>query len=232
MNRITNMLNDIPGTLMTLIVVVIALSVHEAAHAYAAYKMGDPTARSFGRLTINPLKHLDPLGFICMLLFGFGWAKPVPINTRYFKKPKLGMALSSLAGPLANFLMYLFGYFLFVLTSFLMIKGIFPIPGFHTGFGANLVLLLRDFLSIFSILNLSLAIFNLIPIPPLDGSRILLLILPPKYYFGLMKYERYIQITLLVLLWTGLLTGVLSSIVTAISNGIASIYVSFFNLFL
>lgn len=217
MNRISAMLNDIPGTLITLIIVVLALSVHEAAHGYAAYKMGDSTALAFGRLTLNPFKHLDPLGFICMFLFGFGWAKPVPINTRNFDKPRLGMAVSALAGPLANIGMYLIGHILFRLSFWLFASGIITL---QSDFALNLFRYVLKFFSSFAFLNLGLAIFNLIPIPPLDGSRILLLILPPKYYFGIMKYEQYIQIALIALLWTGLLTGALSTVCTFVYNGV------------
>ena len=112
-SRITELFTDIPGTLLRLIVVVLALSVHEMAHGYAAYKLGDSTARNFGRLSLNPIRHIDPIGFICMLLFGFGWAKPVPINARNFKNPRRGMAISAFAGPLSNILLFLIGHLIY-----------------------------------------------------------------------------------------------------------------------
>ena len=98
-------------SLFVVIITLITLTVHEVSHGYAAYKLGDPTARNFGRLSLNPLKHLDPIGTVSMLLFGFGWAKPVPINTRYFKKPRRDMALSALAGPASNLIMSFFSCF-------------------------------------------------------------------------------------------------------------------------
>ena len=110
--------------LLSLPIVFLALSVHETAHGYVAYKLGDPTAKNLGRLTLNPIKHIDPLGFICMLLCGYGWAKPVPVNTRYFKKPKRDMALTGLAGPVSNILLALI--FILILRLEVFIMGIVP----------------------------------------------------------------------------------------------------------
>ncbi len=187
--------------LLTLPVILIALTVHEMSHGYIAYKLGDPTARNMGRLTLNPLKHLDPIGALCMLLAGFGWAKPVPINTRYFKKPKRDMALSALAGPVSNLILALIG----VLIKAIIIKvfiSVYPV----SEFAFNVFRVAVAFFEIFSLLNIGLAVFNLIPCPPLDGSRIFYSFLSPKYYFGVMKYERYISIGILVLLYTGALS--------------------------
>lgn len=186
--------------LMRLPAMIIALTVHEVSHGYIAMKLGDPTARNFGRLTLNPLKHIDPIGAISMLLFGFGWAKPVPINTRYFKKPRRDMALSALAGPVSNFLLAFVGLFLFHLSYFLF--GLNPI---NSGYLFNVQDVWINMLAVFVMLNISLGVFNLIPVPPLDGSRIFLTFLPPKYYFGIMKYERYIMLGLFALLWIGML---------------------------
>jgi len=207
----SNILNDLPMYLMRIPVILIALTVHESAHAWAAYKLGDPTARNFGRITMNPLKHLDPFGALMMLLFGFGWAKPVPINARNFDKPRRGMALSAAAGPLSNLILGFIGVFLYCVASKLLY------PMFAQGNMLAYVILL--FLTVFYMLNISLAIFNLIPIPPLDGSRLMLVLLPDKIYFGIMKYERIIMIVMMILLFTDILTIPLSWLVNLIVNG-------------
>ncbi len=220
MSRFTEVFSDIPSLLISAIIALVALSVHEAAHGYAAYKLGDPTARNFGRLSLNPFKHLDLLGTICMIFFHFGWAKPVPVNTRYFKKPRRDMAITALAGPLSNILLSIIG--LIVYRVALVIVGA-NIDFFDTQFKYNLIILVLQFVSSFSILNLYLGIFNLIPVPPLDGSRILFVVLPDKYYFGIMKYEQYIRIALLVLLYTGLLRGPLDTVCSYVWYGMNSL---------
>ncbi len=177
---------------------LIALTAHEYCHGYAAYRMGDPTAKSMGRLTLNPMKHLDPIGALCMILFHFGWAKPVPINPRYFKNPKKGFALVALAGPAINLLLSFFAAGAYLLL-WALLKGV----AFGSELWFNIARNGLLFLNIFHSVNLGFAIFNLIPIPPLDGSRLLGLILPPKHYFGLMKYERYIYFGLLGWLFIG-----------------------------
>ena len=194
--------------------VLIALTFHEFAHGYMAYKLGDPTAKNLGRLTLNPLKHLDPIGTICMIFFHFGWAKPVPINSRYFKKPRRDMALTAAAGPIMNFILALFG----VLVCRILTKIFVAFPA-QSDFVYYIQYAALTLFSYFHMLNLSLGVFNLIPIPPLDGSRIFYIFLPQKWYFGVMKYEKYIQLALLVLLWTGLLSRPLSAAVSWISGG-------------
>ena len=194
--------------------VLIALTFHEFAHGYMAYKLGDPTAKNFGRLTLNPLKHLDPIGTICMIFFHFGWANPVPINSRYFKKPRRDMALTAAAGPIMNFILALFG----MLVCRILTKIFVAFPA-QSDFVYYIQYAALTLFSYFHMLNLSLGVFNLIPIPPLDGSRIFYIFLPQKWYFGVMKYEKYIQLALLVLLWTGLLSRPLSAAVSWISGG-------------
>ncbi len=184
--------------LLTLPVVLLVLSVHEAAHGYAAYKCGDRTAYNLGRLTINPLKHLDPVGFLCMLVFGFGWAKPVPINTRNFNKPKRDMALTAAAGPLANLLMGAVSACLFGLVSAWWTHLIFTDA---PAFAQTVVYWVLILLQMSALYNFVFMAFNLIPIPPFDGSRIALAFLPSKIYFGIMKYERQIMLGLLVALF-------------------------------
>ena len=199
---------------MSIPIILLALTVHEVAHGYAAYKMGDPTARNLGRLTLNPLKHLDPIGTICMIICKFGWAKPVPINPRYFRNPRKGMALTALAGPVSNLLLGFAG-----VLRYRILWTIFSGIVVQTEFAYYLLTAILDFCSLFVIYNVSLAVFNMIPIPPFDGSRIFFIFLPPKFYFGIMKYERIIQIVLLVLLWTGALTIPLSRAVNGIVGG-------------
>lgn len=198
--------------------VLFALTVHEVSHGYMAYHLGDPTARNMGRLTLNPMKHLDPVGTLCMILFHFGWARPVPINTRYFKKPRRDTALTAAAGPVSNFIMAFLG----VLVQQILLAIFIRHPA-ESQFAYNMQYAALTLFSYFHILNLSLGLFNLIPMPPLDGSRIFLTFLPAKYYFGIMQYERYIQLGLLLLLWLGFLDRPLSFLVSSISNGMTAL---------
>ncbi|MBQ8689968.1 MAG: site-2 protease family protein [Clostridia bacterium] len=178
--------------ILSALAVLIVLTVHEFAHAFAAYKLGDDTARLSGRLTLNPLKHLDIFGALCLMFFHFGWAKPVPIDARNFKKPKRDFAISALAGPLANLALAFISAFIYLLT-YALLRNV----TFDSLFTLNLAQNTLNFIWIFHSINVGIAIFNLIPVPPLDGSRILNVLLPDKAYFAVMKYERTIYYVLI-----------------------------------
>lgn len=178
--------------LLTIPILLLALSLHETAHGWVAWRCGDPTARNLGRLTLNPLKHLDPIGLICLMIFGYGWAKPVPINTRYFRKPKQGMALTAAAGPAANLLLGALNAVLYGISW-----GLFSLAP-KAAFVYTLLSILAETFFYAAALNFMFALFNLIPLPPFDGSRIALVILPERLYFGVMRYERQIMFVLLI----------------------------------
>lgn len=184
--------------LLSLPTILIALSVHECAHAWAAYKLGDSTAKNFGRMTINPLKHLDPLGVLCMIVAGFGWARPVPVNSRNLRNPKRDMVLISLAGPASNIVLAFIGLLILRILQVLVLPEL-SAAAIGT-FGVDAIAMLLQFLMLFCMLNAGLAIFNLLPIPPLDGSHLLALILPSRIYFKYVQYERYISFALVLLL--------------------------------
>ena len=166
-------------TLLSIPSIIIASSIHEFAHAYVAYKLGDPTPKMMDRLSLNPLRHIDPLGAISMILFRFGWSKPVPVRESYFKNPVLGTALTSLAGPLSNL----------IVASICALFNILPFP--------DPVLI---FIYVFAIVNLSLAVFNLLPIPPLDGHKVIRALLPEKLRDGWEKLERYSWLLIVLLI--------------------------------
>ncbi len=203
----SNLSSYIFQCMVRVLMVIIVLPIHECAHGWVANKLGDPTAKNEGRLTLNPIKHLDPIGSIALVLTGFGWAKPVPVNAFYFKNRKAGMAITAAAGPVSNLLMAYIAYLLYKLGWYF-----FPDV-------AVLNMLLYAF-SIIAQVSVTLAVFNLIPVPPLDGSRILGYFLPERIYFQIMQYERYIAIVLFLLMFS----GVLSTPINAVSNW-------FFNLF-
>ncbi|ASB86960.1 site-2 protease family protein [Bacillus sonorensis] len=183
-------LEMIPYVVLTL---AAAFTVHEVAHAYVAYKFGDETAKRQGRLTLNPLKHLDPFGTILIFLMGFGWAKPVPVNRFYFIKPRLAGFLVSIAGPISNLVLALLGFVLLVLSA--KLTSVLPTAFYHGLF---------QFFTIWINLNLLLFLFNLMPFPPLDGFRVIQDVVAPDVRAKLTKYEAYGSIVFLIIVITPL----------------------------
>ena len=188
--------------------VLLCLSVHEACHGYMAYALGDPTAKHAGRLTLDPIRHLDPIGTICLLFFHVGWAKPVPVNPGNFKHPRRDIALVSLAGPVSNFLLALVALFLY-----------YPLRLAES----SIVMTIALMLYMVAVISIGLGVFNLIPVTPLDGSKILLSFLPRKYEWKFAQYQQFIQFGLLILLVLGVLNTPIRFFVNIIYQGLASI---------
>lgn len=195
-----------------LFVVFCTLPVHEFAHAWMAVRLGDDTPRLSGRLTLRPMAHIDPFGALMIFLVGFGYAKPVPVNLHNLKNGRKSFALVAFAGPASNLIMALI---------FLFCKSIVDVLLVNMGIPESVYTVLAYFFIYAASINISLAVFNLIPIPPLDGSRIFNLILPEKYYYLVMQYERYIRLALFVLLWTGILSTPLSWLSDAVYSGLS-----------
>lgn len=203
-------LSSIGDAVLRVISVFLCLTIHETCHGLAAYSLGDPTAREMHRLSLNPLRHIDPFGLLMMLVVGFGWAKPVPVDPRYFKKPKQGMALTALAGPVSNFML--------AFSLLLIGKAISLYASYDTIWGV-----IFDFLLSTAILSIGLGLFNMIPIPPLDGSKVLGALLPDQSYFKLMRYERYGMLLLLLLSFTNVGGGFISSAIALLFNGMVNL---------
>jgi len=185
--------------LLRIIPALLCITIHELAHGYTAYKLGDDTAKNMGRLTLNPIKHIDPAGLLMMLFVGFGWAKPVPVDMRNFKHPKWYMAITALAGPVSNIILAALVMFILGL--------VIPSLGVTYVFGSGMVHAETDTaFTIFMIfrnaimLSIGLAVFNMLPIPPLDGSKVLFSLLPERHYYKLMRYERFGMIFLLAIM--------------------------------
>lgn len=189
-------------------VVFCCLPIYEFAHCLVAHWLGDDTAKNRGRLTLNPFAHLNPIGTVMIFLFGIGYGNPAPINPNNFKKPKQGMALTALAGPCSN-----------LILSFISVWGFYIIGYFFSG--NELGRAFAYFFLFAAQINTMLAVFNLLPIPPLDGSRVLGALLPDKAYYKFMMYERYIMIGLMLLLFTGVLDGVITFLTSKLLNIIA-----------
>lgn len=198
-------------------VVLLSLSFHEFSHAYVSYKLGDPTAKNFGRLTLNPLKHLDLFGTIMILISKFGWAKPVPINPMYYRDRRRGVMLVSVAGPLSNVLLaFIFSIPLMYIEVVYGSRGISSFDGISILYNLSLV---------FYIININLAVFNILPVPPLDGSKILSGILPPAQYYKMVQYESYISMIflLIVFIFPGVLTTIMRPFVWIVQTAIKTI---------
>lgn len=187
--------------LMSVIPALICITLHELSHGYVAYRLGDTTAKDAGRLTLNPIKHIDLLGLVMMVAFKFGWAKPVPVDMRRFKNPKRDMAICALAGPASNVI---------ICCIFLFIFGICYLPLYekNTGFAQSLTQMIYTT----AYLSIALAVFNIIPIPPLDGSKVLFSFMSNESYYKLMRYERYGMIILLALIATDILGNPLQTV--------------------
>ena len=184
--------------LLSVIPSLLCITLHEISHGYVAYRLGDTTAKDMGRLSLNPFRHLDPVGLLMMVVFHVGWAKPVPINMYRFKNPKKGMALTALAGPLCNVV---------ITIVFLFLFGCAYIPFSGSKIGSYFLQMLQ----LTAIISLGLAIFNLLPVPPLDGSKVLFSFLSDRNYRMLMHYERYGSLLMLALVASGFLGRPLST---------------------
>ena len=203
---------DLALELLTrLLAVFICLTVHETCHGLVAYALGDPTAKRMHRLSFNPLRHIDWFGLLAMIVVGFGWAKPVPVDSRYFKKPKQGMALCALAGPVSNFLLAVLALF-----------GVRLMSGVTA---TSFTVWLFTFLILLAILNLGLGLFNLIPIPPLDGSKVLFSVLPDHAYAQLMRYEKYGMLVILALVVLGIGGSFLNDAILWVFQGLWNLIV-------
>ena len=205
-------LGSLTDAVLRVAAVFLCLTVHETCHGFAAYQLGDPTAKAMHRLSLNPLRHIDWFGLAMMFVAGFGWAKPVPVNPLYFRKPKQGMAITALAGPVSNFLLAA----LLIGIS----KAIYLWAPYN--FGWDLVFTFCLYTA--APLSVGLGLFNLLPFPPLDGSKVAAVLLPDRIYIQLMRYERYGILVLFLLSWLGLTGGL-------ISGAIMGVYNALFNLF-
>ncbi len=208
--------------LAILMIIFLVLPFHEWAHAWVASLLGDTSIKYRGRLSLNPLSHIDYMGALCLLLFGFGWAKPVPVDDRNFKNPKVGMAITALAGPVANIVAALVGGFIF-----------FGVLTFAPEFIATTLVggYVAMFLQYYVVINCSLAVFNLIPIPPLDGSKILFAFLPDKYVYKFYQYQQMFSFILIALLFVGILDiplSFLQSLLLRLVNFICALPFKFF----
>ena len=198
------------NALMRVIPILICITFHELAHGYTAFRLGDRTAKDMGRLTLNPIKHIDIFGLIMMMLFRFGWAKPVPVNMHNFQRPKLYMAITAIAGPVSNIILasvvlFLYGLFYEALGG-----------DFSVGAGA----IARELIENTAIISVFLAVFNLMPIPPLDGSKVLFSLLPEDIYYKLMRYERFGIIILILAINTSIFQNTIGKLAEAIFSSL------------
>ncbi|SDK49960.1 site-2 protease family protein [Natronincola ferrireducens] len=192
---------DLTTILLTLPGILLALTVHEFSHAYSAYLLGDPTAKHYGRLTLNPMSHIDIVGFLMLIFFRFGWAKPVPINPNNFVNRKAGYFIVSIAGPISN-----------------IILAVFLTLGLGLAIKFELSVFIYDLLYFAIFINLVLAVFNLFPIPPLDGSKLLLTILPSRFEYKYYELQKYSYVLLFLLVYFRIINKMLFPIVTYMLN--------------
>lgn len=208
------------NALISVIPALICITFHELAHGYTAYRLGDTTAKDMGRLTLNPIKHIDIFGLIMMILFRFGWAKPVPVNMRNFKRPKWYMAITAAAGPLSNLALSVIVMFIYGLAFMpLMRKG-----ADGTGY------LILNMLDLTAYISVALAIFNLLPIPPLDGSKVLFSLIPEQAYYKLMRYERYGMVLLILIMVTGVFSRTIGQLAYSLHSRLIAVAKFAFNL--
>ncbi len=202
------------SALFSAVAALICLTVHELCHGAVAYRLGDPTARNAGRLTLNPIRHIDPMGLILMITAKVGWAKPVPVDPRYFKRPKAGMALTALAGPVSNFLLA----WVFLLLGGGAFRLLEVLPWTVPDWVFMALYWLVQFLINAAVLSVGLGVFNLFPIPPLDGSKVLFSLFPDPVYATILRYERYGMVLMLAAVWLGWLDKPLTFLITHIVN--------------
>lgn len=194
--------------LISIAATLFCLTVHEVCHGLAAYWLGDDTAKEQGRLSLNPIWHIDPLGFLLLITVHVGWAKPVPVDMRAFRHPKGDMALTALAGPASNLLTAVIALW----AAELLCRSVNTVTVYFV-----------MFLLYVTVLSVGLGLFNLIPIPPLDGSRILFALLPDRIYMLAMRYERFIMVAVMILLWAGLFSGPLNWAIQGVLQGLCRV---------
>lgn len=205
------MLGNILNILINVPITLIALTGHEFAHGWVSGKLGDPTPEREGRMTLNPFAHLDITGTILMILTGFGWAKPVHVDPRYYKNQKRGMALTAIAGPMANLIMAFIGLLIYAAVFVVCYK---------LNVGTTIVKTVGGLAYIFAFKNLCFMVFNIIPIPPLDGAKVLGMFLPNRAYYKMLQYERYAMLIIMVLSLSGAFGSIIGTGVDLVMNGI------------
>jgi len=213
-------LGNIEAIIVRIIPALICITFHELAHGYTAYRLGDRTAKDMGRLTLNPIKHIDIFGLLMMILVRFGWAKPVPVNMNNFKNPRTYMAITAFAGPLSNIIlallvMFLYGFFFRMISTMTS-----PATG----------AIIHDIIQNTVFISIALAIFNMMPIPPLDGSKILFSLLPEDSYYKLMRYERFGFILLLLVLTTDIFQNTIGRLTNTLFNSFLFVWQTSFSM--